>query len=340
MYSLNVLDVTLRDGGYVNEFLFGAPTISSVLDSLSKSNVEGVEIGFLRDCNYSADRTWYNEVHQAERLLHRISAPHQHYFLMVRPDWYDINQLSPCKELVRNLRFAFHYRDFELLDFQVKKAQDYGYKIFLNPVNITSYTDIQLKSILSKVNCLQPEAVAIVDTFGSLTYGSLAKLCNIFDDCLDSRISICLHPHDNLLLAFSLAQSFINRFLPSRNVWIDSSINGMGRAPGNLQSELLLNYLNLYHNCSYNLESIYEVLPLIVSKFKTDFAWGYHPAYAASAFNQVHRSYPEFMIQKTDLDLVSIAKVLFQLSTTQERENFNEAFLKTLITNNTNEQKN
>lgn len=340
MYSLSVLDVTLRDGGYVNDFLFGSTTISSVLDSLSKSNVEGVELGFLRGCSYKLDCTWFNEVQQAEDLLESVTAQHQHYFLMIRPDWYDINKLSPNLGKIQNLRFAFHYQDFELLDYQVKKAQDSGYKVYLNPVNITSYTQDNLKSILTKLNLLQPKAVAIVDTFGSLTYKSLTSLCNLFDDYLDPSVSICLHPHDNLLLAFSLAQSFINRLLPSRNIWIDSSINGMGRAPGNLQSELLLNYLNLYHNCTYCLDSIYKVLPLIESKFKTESAWGYHPAYAESAFNQVHRSYPEYMIHKTRLDLASIAKVLSLLSTSPERESFNEAFLNTIINSNTYGQEN
>ena len=44
----NVLDVTLRDGGYLNQWQFSQPEIDHTLAFLYKIGIRKVEVGFLR----------------------------------------------------------------------------------------------------------------------------------------------------------------------------------------------------------------------------------------------------------------------------------------------------
>lgn len=45
--SIQILDCTLRDGGYVNDWRFGRRNIASILDKLEKANIDIIECGFL-----------------------------------------------------------------------------------------------------------------------------------------------------------------------------------------------------------------------------------------------------------------------------------------------------
>ena len=49
MAEIQLLDCTLRDGGYVNDWQFGHNNILSIYERLAKTGVDVVEIGFLYD---------------------------------------------------------------------------------------------------------------------------------------------------------------------------------------------------------------------------------------------------------------------------------------------------
>lgn len=45
-YDLKLLDCTLRDGGYVNDWKFGFNTAKDIIYRLTKANIDVVEVGF------------------------------------------------------------------------------------------------------------------------------------------------------------------------------------------------------------------------------------------------------------------------------------------------------
>ena len=50
--GIKLLDCTLRDGGYINDWKFGYRTAKSIIQKLVDSNADYVEVGFLRNCSY------------------------------------------------------------------------------------------------------------------------------------------------------------------------------------------------------------------------------------------------------------------------------------------------
>ena len=49
MSEIKLLDCTLRDGGYVNDWKFGHDNIESIFERLVDAGVDVIEIGFLDD---------------------------------------------------------------------------------------------------------------------------------------------------------------------------------------------------------------------------------------------------------------------------------------------------
>ena len=67
--TIKILDCTLRDGGYVNNFEFGEDNISKVINGLYHSKVDMIELGFLKNGSHSKSQTLFNYVSDAEKYI-------------------------------------------------------------------------------------------------------------------------------------------------------------------------------------------------------------------------------------------------------------------------------
>lgn len=322
--NIQLLDCTLRDGGHVNNFNFGRKNIEIIVSGLSSSGVEIIELGFLKDGVHSLDQTLFNFVKEAEYYTQFSKNSNQNYSLMIRPDWYDISQLTQCSGKIKTLRFAFHFKDLDLTLFQANKARNLGYEVMLNPINILSYSQQELEYLLPILNEFKPKCISIVDTFGSILPSDLNSIFHTFDNYLDEEIILGLHLHENLSISLALAVIFVDMIKDSRRGFIDSSVLGIGRIPGNLCTELIMNFLNYKSNKNYNLKEIYNLIDSPISSIKKEEPWGYMPAYAITAFNKIHRSYAEFLMKKPNIELNQIVNVLNQLETKEQKESFDE----------------
>ena len=322
--KIKVLDCTLRDGGYVNNFSFGEENKIEISNKLVSSGIDIIELGFLMNGKYTSDQSLYNKVSEAENYIDKFSI-NQQFCLMIRPDWYDINLLERATEKINTLRFAFHASDIELTLNQAKKAKEFGYSVYLNPVNVTSYTESELSFLLDKMNDFKPDGVSIVDTFGSLLPKNFKRVLKIFHLELEKNITLGLHLHENLSLAMGLAYQFLDEMCNIRNVIIDSSLLGMGRIPGNLCTELITGWLNIEYDAKYDQKQIFNLLSSTIQPIREKFVWGYLPAYAKTGFEKVHRDYAEYMIEKTDFTIAQIFEVIEDLSVANIGNKFKES---------------
>ena len=69
MSKIKVLDCTLRDGGYVNQWNFGIRNIRKIFDNLIKSHVEYIECGFLKNIEYNENETLFPTISYLLKLL-------------------------------------------------------------------------------------------------------------------------------------------------------------------------------------------------------------------------------------------------------------------------------
>lgn len=295
--SMRLLDCTVRDGGYINDWNFGNKTIKNIFKKLVAAGVDIVEVGFLRNCEYDPNKTLYNHIEQIKPVLPKEKG-NTKFFAMALHNMYDINKLEPCDGTITGIRVTFHDYDIdEGMEF-CKKVLEKGYECYCQPINIMGYTDEQILGIVKKVNEIKPTGFAIVDTFGSMMKEDLLRIAMIVDNNLNPNITLGVHLHENLSLSYSLAQEFISLLINKRNIIIDGSLAGMGRVPGNLCIELISDYMNRSCGKNYDADSLLDAINDYILPIKEQSPWGYSAPYSISAKYNLHRNYAEDLVER------------------------------------------
>lgn len=326
---IRLLDCTLRDGGHVNQAQFGRDNMTKMIRGLVDAGVDDIELGFLRDGTFSAEQALYNDVKEIGSLL-PDSKKKSRYAVMIRPDWYDITQLSESDGSIDVIRFAFYYRDIQKMLVYAKIVKEKGYHFICNPVNINGYTDNELLELTDHMNEIHPEQLTIVDTYGIFEFQRLHHVYSLLEENLDKEIRIGLHLHENRSLSFALAQYLLGIRKTERDVEIDASLLGMGRIPGNLPIELIAEYLNERFEAVYDTDILYALIGDYIQPIKKEHPWGYSPEYYLTAKYNMHRSYAEWLRNQKNLSLGEMNDILKNIEKKEYRDYFNEAIIEEL----------
>lgn len=328
MKDITLLDCTLRDGGHLTNNYFGKDVIYDIVKKLIATKVDVIEVGFLKDCEFDPDYARYNNVAEAMSVLPEKPNGVK-YALLTQEDQYNDSKLEECNGDIEVVRVSFHDYDIqEGLDCAARIAQK-GYKVYINPINLLGYSQEQVIELVKKVNAIHPYGFTIVDTFGSMRKNDLLRLYYLIDNLLTSDINLAVHLHENLSLSYSLAQQFVEIKSPTRDITIDGSLYGMGRVPGNLCIELIMEHLNYTCGANYNVDPAHDAIDAYIADFKKEFNWGYSCAYALSAQHKVHRTFAEHLLKKGKLCTKQINQILSMIEPSR-RTKWDEAYIESL----------
>jgi 4-hydroxy 2-oxovalerate aldolase len=300
-YNLKLLDCTLRDGGYINNWNWGFQKAKRIIENLSSAGLDMIEVGFLRNVDsYNKDITVCNYIEELNLLVPDNNSKVIYSAMAMRSN-YDINKLTEYKgKGIELIRVTAHDYDLqEGLKF-ARTVKEKGYKVSVNPINIMGYSDEQILKIIDEVNDILPYQFAIVDTFGSMKRRDLDRIVSLVDHNLDKSIRVALHLHENMSLSCCLAQNFLDKHL-DRPISVDGSLMGIGRNPGNLPIELIADYVNDYADGNYDIDYIMDAIQDYIAPMHGNSKWGYTPAYFLSAKFNLHRNYAEYYLGKGDL---------------------------------------
>lgn len=329
MSEIKLLDCTLRDGGYINDWNFGEYTIRDVMAKLIESGVDYIEVGFLRDCVYDRNKSLYNNCAEIANILPE-NRGNAKFTAMSLHNKYSIDKLEPYDgKTIDALRVTFHDYDIDEGLHYIRRVKDKGYKVFANPINIMGYSDEMILRLLEKINEIQPYAFSIVDTFGSMMKDDLQRIYSLIEHNLRKDIVIGLHLHENLALSYSLAQDFIGMKASDRDCVIDASMLGMGRSPGNLCMELIMDYMNKRQSGHYDVNPVLDGIDDHIARLKQIEPWGYNTAYALSAKYNLHRNYAEFLLDKGRLRAKQINQILGSIDE-HKKTAYDEAYIEGL----------
>jgi len=333
LYS--ILDCTLRDGGYVNNWEFSDECIKSVIKSLVEANVEFIECGFVNQKNgIGINSTLFKNFEQVNNILKSIDfeSSKSIFCVMINKGDFDLNTLPPYDsntDALEGIRYAFHKKDWEQAIDDCMLMVDKGYQVYVQAMVTMSYSDIEILEMLSKVNTLNVKAMYIVDSFGEMFCDDFKRLHYLFENNLREDISLGYHSHNNLQLAYSNAIEFIKIRNVNREILIDSSIHGMGRGAGNLTTELFADYLNKKHSKNYKINPLLEVIDQHLEVIYKNNYWGYSISQFLSASSGCHPNYASFLVNTKTLAIIDIQKILKQL-TKKDRINFSKEKIKNL----------
>ena len=314
MNRIQLLDCTLRDGGYLNDWKFGRNT-KIILDSLEKANMDMIECGFLTACEYDGKHTLFPDTTYVDRLFKKAGEKLPFLVAMIAMGEKEIHpsKISDASEtLVQGIRLTFHLSER-------KKALEWGrilmkkgYKVFMQPVGSANYSDEELLSVIRDINEMKPYAFYLVDTLGTMYQRDIKRLLYLVDNNLAEGICLGLHSHNNMQMSFANAQEMIH-FPTKRTIFIDCCIYGMGRGAGNLCSELLCGYLNSLEPGRYDTLPLIESIDRCLMYFFSKCPWGYSTAYYLAASCHCHPNYATFLLAKQKLSVCEIAEILKEL---------------------------
>lgn len=310
MGKINVLDCTLRDGGYVNDWAFGKDAIVGLLNNMALANVECVEVGFLRPVTYDENRSLFPDKASLDGIL-KNKNKNVKYFVM-----YDVSNPIDINSFPKNdgkgidgIRVIFKKdRISDGID-AVKKFMALDYLVAANFVSTNFYTDDEFIDGIKTFNEIKPYTITIVDTFGSMKNDEFLHYIKLADEYLDKDIVLSYHAHNNLQQAYQNAVSFVNLKL-DREILIDASVFGMGRGAGNLNLELFAEYLNTNFGKDYHIVPVLETMDEYLQEtYKKNF-WGYSlPLYISGTLN-VHPNYAIYLAEKNTLTEKSLYEIL------------------------------
>lgn len=309
MNKVSVLDCTLRDGGYVNNWEFGEENIRFIREMLDDVGANIIELGFMRNEPYQSCRSIFNSIHQAADVIGKKRNGTLYAVLVEMANYFPPDMLAPRTESGPDfVRYSFWMRCLDEAYEYASKIVDKGYHLGVQPTRVEQYSEKQFADMCKRFSKINPYAIYIVDTFGLLTKEQLVKYAKIADDYVDGGIKIGYHAHNNMQQAFSNATTFAELDL-KHDIVIDASVYGMGRGAGNLNIEMLCNYLNGFRGASYNIEPIYEIWDKSLKEIHSRLPWGYSLEYFITAANQCNPNYASYLMGK-NLNIVDFSKVI------------------------------
>lgn len=326
MGKVVALDCTLRDGGYCNKWRFGEKNIKKIISNLISARLDVIECGFLTNrVEYDKDVSKFTDVRQLDEIIpnHGDSIK---FVLMVNMGEYDFEELPDrCNSSIDGIRIAFHKSTrYEAIN-ACKILKQKGYLVFIQPMVTMLYTDEEFCELVELANSVEPYAFYLVDSFGMMNKRQVIHYWEILDNKLDSKVLLGFHAHNNLQLAYANAISLLERDANHKLI-IDSSVYGMGRGAGNLNSELFLAELNNEFDGKYEIKPLLKVMDEVINRFYEEKPWGYSLPNYLSASHMIHPNYAGYLAEKRTLTVEDVDEIFSQITPDKGSE-YDEAYI-------------
>ena len=316
-----LLDCTLRDGGYINDWEFGHDNLVNIFERIVDAGIDILEVGFLDDRReYDFNRSIMPDSESVGRIYGKLNPGNTMVVGMIDYGTCDISHIQPCEDsFLDGIRVIFKKENLiPAMEF-CGKLKALGYKVFSQLVSITSYSDEELLDAVNLVNEVKPYAVSLVDTYGLLTPPELKHMMTIMDSHLNEEIVLGFHAHNNFQLGFVNATTALD-FETERIILVDGTLYGMGKSAGNAPIELVAMYMNDNLGKKYGISDLQEAITTSILDFQRKSPWGYQLFYYIAASNKVHPNYVSYLMNKRTLSITAINEILKGIPDDQKLE--------------------
>jgi 4-hydroxy 2-oxovalerate aldolase len=303
---MEILDCTLRDGGYYTRWDFSETLLLHYFDAMEALPVTMVEIGYRNHpCTGYYGRHYYTPIsliQQARKLM-----PSKQLALMLDEKSCppaDLRLLlESCKGLVHMFRIAVAPDRLENALLMAEVIKKFGFKVGINLMYASTITpSAPVLNLISRMDGLV-DALSLVDSYGAIYPDQLTSLITICRN--NTQVALGFHGHNNIELAFANCLAA----LKAGCTIIDATVTGMGRGAGNLKTELLLTHLNKYSDLPVN----FDVLSNVVNDFeklRETYGWGTNLPYMVSGINSLPQKDVMDWVSKRYYSVQSIVRAL------------------------------
>ncbi len=316
MAKLTHIDCTLRDGGYYNNWNFSRELIIEYVSAMAAVSVDLVELGFRSfetegyrgPCAYTSDRFLQSlalpdgikiavMVNAAELVNHQMGASKAVALLFRRRDDSSVSMV----------RIACHVHEVAATLPACDWLVQAGYRVGLNLMQVADRSEDELENIAALVCGHDIEVLYFADSLGSLNPGQTARIIRAFRRRWTGPMGI--HTHDNMGLALSNTMRAIEEGVD----WVDSTVTGMGRGPGNAQTEYLVIELERLTGRRLKLSPLLTLISKHFAPMKNQYKWGQNPFYYLAGQYGIHPTFLQEMLSDSrysDEDILSVIEHL------------------------------
>jgi 4-hydroxy 2-oxovalerate aldolase len=282
--KIKVVDVTLRDGGLVNNWNFSDEFARNVISFLAQGGVDYIELGYRASTKQFSRKDFgkwrFCIEDEIKPLLEGIPYLPK-LAAMVDIDRTELEAIPPQKDSIFSLiRVATYCQDVDKAMSYVKYLHDQGYETTVNIMAISHVLNKDLEEALTQLSGCETGVVYVVDSFGSLYSEQIEGLVEKFRTFLPGK-EIGIHTHNNQQLAYA---NTIQAIIKNAN-YLDASVNGIGRGPGNCCLELLFGFLK---NPKYQLAPVLELIEKEFVPLREKIEWGYMIPYMITGLLDEH----------------------------------------------------
>jgi 4-hydroxy 2-oxovalerate aldolase len=279
---IKVLDCTIRDGGICNDWQFSHDHVQRVFKALVAAGIDYMEVGY-RTAPGAFDREAIGPWRFCDEAdLRRAVEPGQ----LKLSTMVDVGRVTPADipqkrdtviDVVRIATYA-HQMDEALK--LLEHCQGAGYETFINVMAVSTLPPDDVDRFLLRLAGSGVDNVAIVDSFGALFPYHVRYLVHKYMNYLGEDIKVGAHFHNNQQQAFANSITAIDEGVD----FVDATVFGMGRGPGNCPLELLLFYLD---NPRYDVAPVLELIEDFAA-LREELRWGYQLPYAITGYYNMH----------------------------------------------------
>lgn len=334
--KIKLLDCTLRDGGYYNNWDFENDLVREYLLAMDDLNIDFVEIGFrtLKNNNFvggfafSTD-VFLNSLEIPKGLKNKIAV------MINGSEISSLNsQISNLEKLfspkaespVSLVRIACHFDEFINCLPASKWLKKMGYLVGFNIMQIAEISKKNISKLAKAASKYPIDILYFADSMGSLNLPQLKNIISAFKKEWHGPLGI--HTHDNIGLAVNNSIESIKYGVN----WIDATVTGMGRGPGNAQTEYLALELGHHQKKRGNSIKLMEVITKYFKPLKNKYEWGINYFYYLAGKKSIHPSYIQEMLKDLrykEEDILAVIDFLsrqggkkFKIDTLENARNF------------------
>lgn len=294
-----ILDCTLRDGGYYNNWNFPLELVNEYLTAMSSAGVAVVELGmrslankgfkgaagytkdsYLNSLKIPAGLTVGVMVNASELVDYKdITIPLEFLFPVNAQDSH-----------VSLVRIACHVHEFERALEATTWLKSKGFKVGFNLMQVSERTRGEVEALAKVASQYDFDVLYFADSMGSMDPVKCKQIIDWLRRHWDGELGI--HTHDNMGLALPNTLAAVEYGV----TWLDATVTGMGRGPGNARTEELAIEMEKKNNRKLNLVPLMSIIRRYFQPLKNKCGWGSNPYYYLSGKYGIHPTYIQEML--------------------------------------------
>jgi len=224
----NIIDVTLRDGGYLNQWQFSNTEITSIIEFVLQQGIHKIEIGHLRSPENATSLVNGCPTDFLAEL--RLAYPAMEMVCMLNPeeDWQTALEAKVASIDMVRIPCTDTQIESALAIAEYLHTQSTTIKVSINLICISSYSPEEIRELLTQISSSPwVDIIYFADSRGALYPNEIAPIIALGTQLCHQPLGF--HAHDTLGNAIENS----NHAFASGCHFIDVTLNGFGLCGGN-----------------------------------------------------------------------------------------------------------